>query len=1433
MLKNIFKLKLILLLTISWLSGCGSNSSEDDGLKVTAISIISSDTKLPSNSSTQLEIIAMLSDSSIQDIDADVVWESNNPEIASINDSGLLETKDLSGNVIVSATYKTFTESKEILIITTPPNIYSTPIVVATEGEVYTYDVEVDAAGFSHEYLSYMLEVFPEGMVIDSKAGIISWVPGEDAVGSQEVIVNVSNEKFPSLSSEQKFVIDVDMEIPVINNDKPIITSNPITSAVADVEYSYNVLAVDVNKDTLTYLLDTAPEGMSINSSGSISWLPKADQEGLYIVRIAVVDNALEALTAYQQFIVEVQPANVAPSFVSTPLLSAKEESHYLYDVIVDDDHAVTFSLNDMPSGMVIDEQSGKISWTPAIDQSGEHKVIVVAVDNGTPSLSSVQEFSIVVTESNLPPVFTSVAITQAVEESQYEYKVSVDDVNITTFSLVFKPNGMSIDSESGLISWTPTNDQSGEHKVTVMVVDNGTPSFHSMQEFSLIVTESNVPPVFTSVANTQAVEESQYEYKVSVDDVNNTSFSLVSKPDGMSIDKQTGLISWLPADNQVGSYFVVVKATDDGMPSMSKEQSFELLVEESNIAPVIATSYISEVQLGTEYIYQIVANDVNGDNLKYTLIDFPENMTVNESTGVIHWLPSAQHVGLNNLSVKVIDDGVPNLSDTKSFSILVLDKQAPTVPSELQVKAVSSSRINLKWNISSDNVKVAEYNVFRDGLFVDSVVDPFYSSSGLSANTTYSFSVIAVDDSQNMSAESTSEMTTTLLVDLPISDNFDTGSTDKWTIIDDLNTEPSAWAVVNGEYIQTNERGILLSSKSRRTALSDATYHIGTYGLLNNGFDLTDYRVSVDMTPIAGPVYSLTDDGHDIGVMFRYQDENNYYRISLNSEYGYARLESKVNGVFNTLATDARGYRGENILIHIDIEVAGDYMQIFIDGEARFSAWDSSLVNGSIALYTQDGAKFDNVVIDYNNFNPSIVFDRPLAYTSLVGSDVAVSAVVLNKPFGGTVEFEVDGSSCGSVIESSIGYFESTCSLLSQGEHTFTTKLLDSNGNVLSTDINSMVGTSGDVRIVVGDSISNGVTDTFNGDSQSTDGKVIGEQGYVSVLQSLLSTSSPVPQIIYNEGVPGDVSKDLLDLRLPSILERHPDANIAQLMIGTNDSNKNVPSGLGCIGSACENTYKGNIQSIVNNLIGAGVTPVIAQIPPSFKSDSQEALDQNQLIQEYNAILRNDFSAYTTGPDFNTYFLNAEENRESLFVDNFHLNGLGYKIMGHLWEHAINVGGVPNRIELPLVLENICVRLTSSVCQTPLLYKQDLMQIGNPYYIDAPDAVNNIPVTLNDGVWIRTSYDDRLNTRSDFLSFNVDRNVEVYVAYDASATSLPNWLDSFVRTGESLEVESPNVTSLELYKKSYPAGLIQLGANLAVGAVGSNSSYVVIVKEI
>jgi hypothetical protein len=107
----------------------------------------------------------------------------------------------------------------------------------------------------------------------------------------------------------------------------------------------------------------------------------------------------------------------------------------------------------------------------PGVTQSA---VIKLRVSDAS-SASEWKEVPVTVRDVNLFPGFTTTGVTSAAENAVYTYDADATDADAEdklTFGLEIRPSGMAINANTGVVSWTPTFEQAGNHVVTVTVSD-------------------------------------------------------------------------------------------------------------------------------------------------------------------------------------------------------------------------------------------------------------------------------------------------------------------------------------------------------------------------------------------------------------------------------------------------------------------------------------------------------------------------------------------------------------------------------------------------------------------------------------------------------------------------------------------------------------------------------------------------------------------------------------------------------------------------------------------------------------------------------------------------------------------------------------------------------------------------------------------------
>jgi len=111
--------------------------------------------------------------------------------------------------------------------------------------------------------------------------------------------------------------------------------------------------------------------------------------------------------------------------------------------------------------------------------------------------------------------------------------------------------------------------------------------------------------------------------------------------------------------------------------------------------------------------------------------------------------------------------------STTLNVTTSAPDTEPPTSPANLLAANITTTTFTLSWQPSTDNVGVTGYNVFKDGVRMNSanVTGTAYSVTGLSPNTPYSMTVVARDAVGNQSTSSA--MTVVTIPSTPVTETF------------------------------------------------------------------------------------------------------------------------------------------------------------------------------------------------------------------------------------------------------------------------------------------------------------------------------------------------------------------------------------------------------------------------------------------------------------------------------------------------------------------------------------------------------------------------------------------------------------------------------------------------------------------------------------
>jgi hypothetical protein len=546
------------------------------------------------------------------------------------------------------------------------------------ELQAFTLNLSATDTDLPAQSLTYSLLVGPTGMTLSGNQ--LVWTPnGSQGSSTNTVLVKVSDNGNPVLSATNSFRLTVSE-----GNTPPVFTNFRDQNAPELQLFTFALAAsdLDVPAQTLTYMLLAGPTGMTL-SGNQLSWTPtEAQGPSTNEVNVKVTDNGDPTLSSTNTFKVVVTEVNTTPSFVGLRDHTIPELQPWTLTLVAGDSdlpaQSLTYALLAGPAGMTL--TGDQLAWTPTEAQGpSTNEVTLKVADNGDPTLSTTNLFKVVVSEVNTAPVFAAIADRTIPELQPFALSLSATDADLPpqtlTYVLLTGPAGMTLSGNQ--LVWSPSALQgSSTNTVLVKVSDNGNPALSSTNVLRLVVSKGNTPPVFTNLRDQTVPELQMFTFALAASDLDlpaqTLTFALLVGPTGMSLNGNQ--LAWTPSEDQGPSTNAVkVKVTDNGDPSLSTTNIFKVVVGEVNTAPVfaaIADRTILELQPFALSL-SVTDADLPPQTLTYVLLTGPAGMTL--SGNQLAWTPSSsQGSSTNTVLVKVSDGGLPALSATNTFKLLV-----------------------------------------------------------------------------------------------------------------------------------------------------------------------------------------------------------------------------------------------------------------------------------------------------------------------------------------------------------------------------------------------------------------------------------------------------------------------------------------------------------------------------------------------------------------------------------------------------------------------------------------------------------------------------------------------------------------------------------------------------------------------------------------
>ena len=343
------------------------------------------------------------------------------------------------------------------------PIIISEPVKTATEGNLYSYQVE--ASDPDGDVLSYFLDLFPEEMNISSENGLVSWLPTNNQIGIYRVIMEVSDGRKSALQ---------DFEIEVSNtNDSPQILSYFPANLNVDINEGdsirFEIQAEDVDLNTTLnyrwFLNGSLVSNSTVTpvSGGSFvnnwKYFAGVGNSGQKTVKAIISDGELSNSMQWKVTINDITSPNkptldavTSPTNISSQILSGTKESNS--SIWINGTEAVALNSGTTWSfSFNLSEGENDISITSKDGAGNESSTVTseIVLDSIAPGIPTLND---VITPTNISPQVLSG--TKEANSSIWINGVEVVPINPETtwlysFDLSEGINNISITSRDAL----------------------------------------------------------------------------------------------------------------------------------------------------------------------------------------------------------------------------------------------------------------------------------------------------------------------------------------------------------------------------------------------------------------------------------------------------------------------------------------------------------------------------------------------------------------------------------------------------------------------------------------------------------------------------------------------------------------------------------------------------------------------------------------------------------------------------------------------------------------------------------------------------------------------------------------------------------------------------------------------------------------------
>lgn len=354
--------------------------------------------------------------------------------------------------------------------------------------------------------------------------------------------------------------------------------------------------ATDPNGNGVTYSAPSLPSGLMLDGNGGVisGTLDYTAASGSPYSITITADNGSQASDLILGW--TVANLNRTPVWVTPATqMNAEGDAVNLTLMATDPDgEDVTYSVSGLPAGLGLTAATGLIDGN--IDYTASalspYTITATATDGSSPID---QVFSWVVTNTNQAPIWVDPGAQNNVEGDAISLQLQASDPDGqgVTFSSTALPDGLSLDSVSGLIDGTLsyTSAANSPYSVTATSTDGTAPSD---MVIPWVVSNTNRAPVWVGPGNQNNTEGDVVALQLMANDLDFddiVSYGAMGLPPGLILNPVTGLISGTVDEDAAATgpiYSVTVTAMDG---SLNVDEFFDWTILSDSIPQVPSLS--------------------------------------------------------------------------------------------------------------------------------------------------------------------------------------------------------------------------------------------------------------------------------------------------------------------------------------------------------------------------------------------------------------------------------------------------------------------------------------------------------------------------------------------------------------------------------------------------------------------------------------------------------------------------------------------------------------------------------------------------------------------------------------------------------------------------------------------------------------------------